>query len=729
MTNGGGGSGRTDDRGGSEPPIPFQLRRGRLPDVPRARWLVVVVVLIVLYILLTIGKSIYADYLWFDSLGFASVYGKQIVTKVWLFFAGGLVFLAIIWANLRLARSLAPSGLEESFIAEVEPATLRRIASIALVAGSLFFAVVFGSVAAGEWDTYLRFVDGVPFGVKDPAFSHDAGFYVFTLPMLHFIQNWLVGASVVILIAVLMVYAFTLSLQNFEIHLTTSLKAHVGALIIVLLGLIAFGHVLGIFDLAVSKNGVVQGATYTDLHARVPGYFIAMAFELLAAGAVLWSVFRPSITPAAVGLATWLVLLVVVLAIYPSSVQRVTVEPNELAKEQPYISRNITATRAAFGLDNVQEQDFPAESTISSSTIDQNQATVNNIRLWDPRYEIETYRQLQDLQQVYTFDDVDVDRYMLNGAYTEVTLGARELTERNLPPNAHGWVNIHLQYTHGFGAIMNPVNKEDPFGLPVFNLQNIPPAGEPALDQPRIYYGNETTDYVVVGAKQPEFDYSVGNDQHESRYDGSGGVGIGSLLRRLVYAWEFGDSNLLISAQIQSSSKLLYRRKISDRVSHIAPFLTLDNDPYLVVADGKLYWMQDAYTTTANYPYSEMDADGINYIRNSVKIVVDAYTGAVSFYLADPHDPIALAYQRIFPNLLKPLDQMPASLRAHIRYPEDLFRVQAEVYNTYHMTDPRTFYNKQDLGKRRVREQVVARNRWRPTTSSCSFQVKTSRSS
>ncbi len=688
-----------EDRGGlGPPPIPFRVGREQLPHVHPARWLVILVAAFVLFVAASIGKGIYADYLWFDSLGLASVYGKEIITKIILFFAGALLFLLFIGFNLWLARRLAPEGLEESFIAEVEPATLRRLVTIALVAGSLFLAVIFGSVAAGEWDTFLRFFNRVSFGISDPQFGRDVGFYVFSLPALRFIQSWLTGAVIVTLLGVVGVYAFTLSLQNFELRLSRGLKSHIGALLIVLLSLFAFGYVLSIWELAVSRNGVVQGATYTDIHARVPGYYILFAFTAIAAIGIAGSIFRRSLVPAALGGLAWVIALVIVLGIYPNSVQRFTVDPNELAKEEPYIQSNIKMTRQAFGLDAVDEQPFAADPTISRETLNTNQDTTNNVRLWDPRFILDTYKQQQEIQPLYIFDDVDVDRYQLNDAYTETTLSARELTQGGLQANQRNWVNVHTQFTHGYGAVMNPVNKVGSDGLPVYNLNNIPPAGTPAIDQPAIYYGNRTTEYVIVGAKQSEYDFfDSKNGSQYTRYSGKGGVSIGSFFRKLVYSWEFGDTNLLISGQIQGESRLLYRRNITDRISHIAPFLKLDHDPYLVIADGRLFWMQDTYTTSSNYPYSEATPDGFNYIRNSVKVVVDAYTGDATFYLADANDPIAKTYQKIFPSLLKPISEMPASLRAHVRYPEDLFTVQADVLRSYHIQDARAFFTKEDL--------------------------------
>jgi uncharacterized membrane protein (UPF0182 family) len=691
-------NGPPDDRGGLGPPPAIFRIKGERPPFRAARWLLVAAILIALFVAASVGKGIYADYLWFDSLGYASVYRTQIVAKVVLFLIGALLFLALITANLLLARRLAPVGLEESFIADVEPETLRHIVTIGLIAGSLFFAVVFGGVAAGNWDVYLRWANAVRFGVSDPQFHKDVGFFIFTLPALHVLQGWLLGATLVALVAVVGVYGFVFSLQNFEIHLGRGVRAHIGALLIVLLLLFVFGYVLSIFDLDLSTNGRVQGATYTDLHARLPGYIIVSVFALGTIVGVVYSIVRGGLIAAGIGAAAWIASLIVVLGIYPAIVQRVTVVPNELAKEEPYISRNIDMTRRAFDLAAINEQQFDASGNVTAQTVSQDQDTFDNIRLWDPRVELNTYQQQQEIQQFYNFDDVDVDRYNLNGSTTEVTLSARELTTGSLPADSKGWVNIHLQYTHGYGAVINPVNKIDQYGLPQYSLQNIPPQGQPQLTQPRIYYGQQTNDWVIVDAQESEFDYRTDQGLAASTtYKGSGGIGIGSFLRRLVFAWQLGDTNILLSGQIQGSSRLLIHRNIQERVSHIAPFLTLDKDPYLVVANGGLYWIQDAYTTSNNFPYSQTNSGGYNYIRNSVKVVIDAYSGATTIYLADPTDPIAQTYQKIYPGLLHPLDQMPAELRQHLRYPEDLFTAQADAYRQYHMTDPGVFYRQDDL--------------------------------
>jgi uncharacterized protein len=693
-------NGPPDDRGGlGPPPAPFRIGRER-PQFRATRWLVVAAVLIALFVAASVAKSIYADYLWFDSLGFSGVYRTQIDTKVILFFIGALLFLALITGNLLLARRLAPVGLEESFVADVEPQTLRHIVTIALIAGALFFAVVFGGVAAGNWDVYLRWANGGAFGFSDPEFHKDVAFFVFTLPALHVLQGWLLGAVLVTLLAVAGVYGFIFSLQNFEVRLGRGVRLHLGALLIALLLLFIFGYVLSIFDLDLSSNGRVNGATYTDLHARLPGYIIASVFAVGAMAGVVYTMVRGGLIATGVGAGAWIASVIVVLGIYPAIVQRVTVLPNELAKEQPYIQRNIDMTRQAYGLSNINEQQFDATSNVTPQTVADDQTTIDNIRLWDPRFELPTFQQQQEIQQFYTFGDVDVDRYQIDGKTTEVTLSPRELSTAQLPADTKGWVNIHLQYTHGYGTVVSPVNKTDQFGLPIYTLQDIPPQGQPQLSEngSRIYYGEQTNDYVIVDAQGSEFDYRTDQGAAAStKYSGPGGIGIGSLFRRLVFAWELGDTNILISSQIQGDSRLLMRRNIQDRVSHLAPFLTLDKDPYSVISNGNLYWIQDAYTTTADYPYSQTSGKGYNYIRNSVKVVINAYSGETTFYLADTSDPIARAYQKIYPGLLHSLDDMPADLRLHLRYPEDLFTVQADVFRQYHMTDPGVFYRQDDL--------------------------------
>jgi uncharacterized membrane protein (UPF0182 family) len=376
------------------------------------------------------------------------------------------------------------------------------------------------------------------------------------------------------------------------------------------------------------------------------------------------------------------------------------VKPNELQLERPYIRSNIALTQKAYNLDKIEIKSFSVEQNLSLETIEANRATIDNIRLWDWQPLMDTYAQLQEIRTYYRFHDVDVDRYSLNGVYQQVTLSARELNSALLPSSAQTWVNRHILFTHGNGVIMSPVTRKSGEGLPIFFLENIPPVptGGPAIHEPRIYYGEETNTYVIVKGSAPEFDYPNGKDNVYRTYEGAGGVPVGGIARRLLFAWYFEDVNILISRYITSDSHIMFRRTVQERVRTIAPFLQLDHDPYIVISDGRLFWVQDAYTTSDYFPYAQPLSDRqLNYIRNSIKVVIDAYNGTVNFYLADPSDPIAATYRRIFPGLIKPFEAMGQKLQRHIRYPEDMFLIQARMYRTYHMDSPEVFYNREDL--------------------------------
>jgi uncharacterized membrane protein (UPF0182 family) len=377
--------------------------------------------------------------------------------------------------------------------------------------------------------------------------------------------------------------------------------------------------------------------------------------------------------------------------------QRFQVEPSELDKERAYIKNNIQLTRLAFGLDQIEERDIPVELAPSEQDIAQNSATINNVRLWDYRPLKDTYNQIQSIRLYYDFNDIDVDRYQIDGSYRQVLLGARELSPEKLASQAQTWVNRRLQFTHGYGVALSPTNEVTEQGLPNLWVKDVPPVGTIEIERPEIYFGEKTVDYVIANTRVAEFDYPKGDTNVYTRYEAGRGIKLNSLIRKLIFAWELGDINILISGELTPESQLLYRRNIQQRVQHIAPFLKLDSDPYMVIDDGKLFWIQDAYTVSDRYPYSQPTAEGINYVRNSVKVVTSAYDGSVTFYLIDPEDAVANTYAAIFPALFTPIEEMPESLRAHLRYPLDLFRVQVSVYQTYHMQDPRVFYNKEDL--------------------------------
>ena len=462
----------------------------------------------------------------------------------------------------------------------------------------------------------------------------------------------------------------------------------------------AWSYGLDRYLLLYGDNGVVVGASYTDIHVGLPVLWLLIGLSIVAAFAAWANVrvrtYRIPVAAAVLVFGGSFVLSEVI----PGLFQRVFVKPTELQLERPYIQRNIALTQQAYDLHQITAKPFPAEQDLTLKTLEANKATIDNIRLWDWNPLMDAYVQLQEIRTYYKFHDVDVDRYWLDGTYQSVMLSARELKSSLLPPNAQTWVNTRVLFTHGNGVVMSPVTRKSAEGLPLFYLRDIPPisTGGPDIREPRIYYGEETSNYVIVKGSTPEFDYPKGKDNIYAAYDGTGGVPIGGILRRNLFAWHFGDLNLLLSSYITGASRIMIRRDIQEQARAIAPFLRLDHDPYLVISNGKLYWIQDAYTTSDYFPYAQpVQRLGLNYIRNSVKIVIDAYNGTVAFYLMDAAEPIARTYQRIFPDLFKPFAAMPPDLQKHIRYPEDLFLIQAQIYQAYHMEAADVFYNREDL--------------------------------
>jgi uncharacterized membrane protein (UPF0182 family) len=682
------------------PPGPFRFRtRRRNIRVPGGlvRWAMVFAALIILFIIANVAKDIYADWLWFESVGYRPVYRLRIVTRIWLFFAGMGVFLAFFGVNVLLALRFAGRIPERAFsFGGTEPAAARRIWVIVGTAIALFVGVIFGTQAAAQWDNILLFMNSQSFGVDDPQFNKDIGFYVFQLPALNFIAGWSLAAVIITLIAVAAIYVSRVLIGGFT-ESSRYARPHVSILLIILLCLFIWRYWLQRYMLVFSDRGAVFGAAYTDIHAQLPVTYVLMGLAAVTAVAIAISVFqrRWLFLPIA-ATAVWVVAAIVGGIIYPALLQRFEVDPNELDREREYIARNIAATRAAYGLDRIEERPFPARNSVTAEEMAANPSTIQNIRLWDHRPLLQTLEQLQTIRPLYTFLNVDVDRYTIDGVERQVLLAARELDPQRLPEDARGWVNRRLQYTHGFGLAMVPVNEVVEEGLPSFFIRDIPPAGDVPVEQPRIYFGEEADYYIVVNSSYDEFDYASGdNEQAQNRFDGAGGVKLNSLVRRVVHSWKFGDFNLLISDALDDDSRLLYRRNIAQRIHTIAPFLRLDADPYLVVADGRLFWIQDAYTHTDLYPYSTR-RDGVNYVRNSVKVVVDAYDGTVTFYLLDEADPIANVYDDIYPDLFTPIAEMPDTLRAHLRYPQDLFSLQSQLYLSYHIQDPGVFYNRED---------------------------------
>ena len=709
-----------EDRDDLGPPRePFRIGDGDLRSPIPLRWIGVAAAILVAFIVLSVAKGIFVDVLWFDSVGYAGVFRTVIISKIILFSVGFFITAIVLGANIWIARRLAPEGEEESFIEEVDPAAIRRIVTILLVAGTLFMAVIFGSVAGGSWATILSWLNGVSFGETDPQFNKDISFYVFDLPAFHLLQGWFLALMIVSTLGATAVYALSLSLQGFELNITRGMRIHLSILVGLILLLIAVSTYLSIFDLVSSPGGIVFGATYTDVNARLPVRYILLALAIIAGLVTIANGFLSSagyrLPIFAFGL--WAIAGIAGGLIYPSFIQNIQVEPNEREREEQFIARNIDATRRAYGLDMIDEQPFPAEAEVTLAELEANQATVDNIRLVDPRPLRDTFQQLQAIRPFYEFQDIDVDRYVLDGQTQQVMLAARELDVSRTEAN---WTRERLQLTHGYGAVVAPVNDEGTDGLPDLITEDIPPVSDllPITEEgARIYFGELTNSYVIVNTNEAEFDYPVGEGNAETFYSEDQGIKLSGFIRRFALFWELNDWNLMISGQISADSRLLMNRSLIQRISEVAPFLVLDQDPYIVIQpDGTLIWIQDAYTTARDYPYSQptnfRGVGTINYIRNSVKITVDAITGEMVFYRIDENDSVAATWAKIFPDLFTADAEMPAHIREHLRYPLDLFQVQAEVYRLYHITDANVFFIGEDVWnipteKFRQQEQTV----------------------
>jgi len=658
------------------------------------------------------------DFLWFSSLGYRSVFWTMLAAKAALFLGVFLATAAALLLSAALALGAAgrrgpwrPRLAEPGAAFGRLPETLPEVFGFAaphlpwrpLIWGAaLVLGLVVAASESGNWEIALRFLRQVPYGESDPVFGKDIGFYLFSLPAYVALKNWLMATLVLSALVAGAVYGLKgdIAFGQRPLLVSPAAVAHGSALLALFFALKAWSYALDRFLLLYGDNGVVVGAGYTDLHVELPALWLLMAIAAAAALAAAANVRRRGYRlPAAAALAVFGGSFALTFVL-PALVERIYVKPSELSLETPYLKRNIALTREAYDLRQVAAKPFPAEQDLTFASLRANPATVDNIRLWDWQPLMDTYAQLQEIRTYYKFRDVDVDRYDLGGVYQQVMLSARELEPALLPPNAQTWVNLHLLFTHGNGVVMSPVTRKSAEGLPLFYLKDIPPVAEggPALKEPRIYFGEGADSYVIVKTSTPEFDYPKGKDNVYANYDGADGLALGGTAERSLFAWYFDDPNILLTGYITPESRILFRRNIKERVRAIAPFLRLDHDPYIVVSGGRLFWIEDAYTTSRWFPYSQtLPGSGDNYIRNSVKVVIDAYDGTVGFYVADPADPVLATWQRVFPGLFQPLAAMPSELRAHIRYPEDLFLIQAQLYRAYHMEAPEVFYNREDL--------------------------------
>jgi uncharacterized membrane protein (UPF0182 family) len=685
------------------------------------------VVLVVLSILFFLLLDLYTDLAWLETLGVASILWREISSRLLLFTGAWVVAAIVLSVNWWLARLLAGGDQmtvpwlrqqRSQYRITAEPTTRTvsaRVANALLVAGAVTLGLFFGLQAQSMWRSALLSLYGVSFGQTDPILGHDLSFYIFRLPWQRFLQGWSVWLVGLALAGAALVYVLTYSSSRLArkvevvgvrqpwLRLSPAAERHLLVLGAVILGLIAWGYQLNIPGLLYSTSGAAYGGGYADVHARLPALHLLTGIAVLAAVVLLASlVVKVRWLPLAV-IGVWLLVAFLGGSVYPSLLQRLAVEPNELSREREYIAHTIHYTRAAFGLDSVAEADFAVVEGAVPLDLVANESTIQNIRLWDYRPLMRTYGQLQEIRLYYAFADVDVDRYQVGDDYRQVTLAAREIASNELPDTAQTWVNRHLVYTHGSGVVLSPVNEVVEEGLPLLWVRDIPPRSsypELAITRPEIYFGELTDEYVVVKTEEQELDYPSGDQNVYTTYEGTGGVILNSPIKRLAYALRLSASQVLLSGSITPESRLLWRRSIEERVQAVAPFLRYDPDPYPVIVDERLIWLLDAYTVTDRYPYSEPIATSfgsLNYLRNSVKVAMDAYDGALTFYIIDPGDPLVATYAAIFPDLFRPGEEMEPELVAHWRYPEGMFQIQATKYQTYHMTDPQVFYNREDL--------------------------------
>ncbi|MFB6282511.1 MAG: UPF0182 family protein [Halobacteria archaeon] len=675
----------------------------------RRNWFYAAALILVFYVVTTL-PSIYGDFLWFGSLDYNSVFVKILAYKIGLFVLFSVVTYAVVSTTYRrtvknvrkLHPDYRPSGWAQ--------------------AGIAVFSLLVGGLYTGTWKTFLRYLNSNSFGQVDPVYGNDVAFYVFDLPLYELVVGYLLFISLASLVVALAIYAIHYGLEEheevfgqmeqkaveFEPRLfVRRLKQHGYGQIMSILGflliVLGFGFFLDRYGLLFSERGAVFGVGATDAAIMNP-LLLALAFISIVGGLLYVLNTRLQDRRITYSVAILLVVLFVGGNVAAGLYQSYVVDPDEFNKEQKYIENEINFTRNAFALDRVDTREFEVTNNLTREEIDNNPGTIDNLRLWDYRPLLETYNQEESLRLYYTFRDIDTDRYHFNGTEKQVMLSAREINLDNLETDAKSWINRHLVYTHGFGVAMNSVNKATEEGIPKWLVEDIPPKMNIPLklDQPRIYYGEGTGTYTIVNTDTRELDYPTQDQNVYNSYNGTGGVEINGLLNRIVYAINFGSPQIFFSGSINSDSRIQFHRNIDERVREIAPFLEYDDDPYVVIADGRLKWIYDAYTTTDRYPYSqptEFNQEHPNYLRNSVKVVVDAYSGETNYYVVDEEDPIAETYKNIFPDLFQPMSAMSEDVRKHIRYPEDAFQVQSDVYRNYHMKDPRVFYNKEDAWK------------------------------
>ncbi|MEE8519085.1 MAG: UPF0182 family protein [Dehalococcoidia bacterium] len=701
--------------------------------------------LVAVYVVLDFVRGAYADWLWFSSLGLSSVYKTVLITRVWLFVVGLIVSVGALWWAYRYAWQTAWGPTVLPFSPRAVMWMRRGIIGGMLVMGWIV-AFSFASGLSNRWELFLRFMNSTTFGREDPQFNIDVGFYIFVTPMLHTIQGWLMGLAIVVLITTAGVYMLIFSARGINPIVTPRARTQLAVVGAFLMVTIAGAHWLDTYETLFSTSGAVTGSSYADVNARIPALWLLTAISLISAGLMIFSIrvanIGQSMRLLAAAFGLWATAGILAGLLWPALTQRFAVDPSELERERPYIERNIEWTRFGYDLDQISERPYVVRDDLLARDIANNPETINNIRLWDPRPLEDVYNQIQHLRLYYNFLDVDVDRYNVDGEYRQVLVGTRELFQSGLDDTAQNWVNRRLVYTHGYGVVMASATDFNQTGQPNLLVKDVPSVGTFPITEPRIYYGESfgrdaslvtpppprggvvTDDAVIVNTTEPQFDRPPGGPGELpiflERYDGTGGVSLSNFLRRVIYAWELEDINFILSSQLTDESRVLYNRGIRGRVQKVAPFLLYDDDPYMALVDGKLFWIQDAFIATDRLPYSrrqtlQLEDDSttsqFNYIRNSVKVVMDPFNGSLDFYTLEPNreDPVLTVYRNMFPDLFKPISEMSAGLRQHIRYPEELLRAQADSFVQYHMTDPKEFFLKEDQWE--LAEEIVGSGR------------------
>jgi len=689
------------------------VRRGRF-------WLIVaIIILVVLIASVRTIATFYTDYLWFGSVHLAGVWRRLVVVKAGLFFGFAAVFFVLLWVNLAVVDRLAPSelalGPEDELVRRYQHRVAPRARLVRTIV-SVIVALLAASGAIGQWQNWLLFVNGGSFSASDPQFHKNVGFFVFKLPFLSFVISWAFVTLVVVAIFTVVAHYLNggVRIQSGTPNVAPQVKVHISVLLAAMAVVKAVGYYYARYKLDLSQNGFVQGVTYTDAHARLPALTLLIWISVLAAIILLINIRRRGWALPVLAVGLWAFVALVIGVIVPTIIQAVKVKPAEDVLEKPYIARNIAATRAAVGINGVTRDSFKATQTLTAADAGTNAATLGNVQLWDPTQTASTFTKLQATHSYYSFNTLAVDRYSIGGSLTPMVVGVRQVNDSDLP--SQGWVNTHLQYTHGYGMVLAPSNSSNG-SQPSFDISAVPPVssgGAPQIAQPRVYFGvanpnGGDADYVLGNTRQPEIDYTgASGTPTASTYRGGGGVQLKNFLVKAAFAIRFNDFNLLVSDLVTSHSRIMFVRDITQMANKAAPFLSYDSDPYPVLSNGQIYWVLDAYTTTDNYPYAQnVDTSSLpfssglqqtfNYVRNSVKVVVNAYSGQITFYdvtaLTHSKDPILETWEKTFPGMFVPVSKMPSSLRAHLRYPEDLLTVQSATYGRYHITSPEPFYN------------------------------------